>query len=132
MVMGLLNDSLSKRFLTGLKKNNVSYEEICKEWYYIGGEKGHHLKYYILYSGNNTLPKHNNNCLCNHKIKYNCFISNGTNILSLGNCCVNRFIPKKNRTCKDCGCNHRNRKINKCNLCKMKLTKTYGKYILIF
>lgn len=132
MIMGLLDDNLSKRFLTGLKKHNVSYEEICKEWYYIGGEKGQHLKYYMLCSENKELPLHKNYCLCNHKIKYNCFISNGTNILSLGNCCVNRFIPKKNRTCKDCGCNHRNRKINKCNLCKMKLTKTYGKYILVF
>lgn len=132
MVMGLLDDNLSKRFLTGLKKHNVTYEEICKNWFYIGGEKGQHLKYYILSSENKELPKHKDYCLCNHKIKYNCFISNGTNILSLGNCCVNRFIPKKNRTCKDCGCNHRNRKINKCNICKIKINKTYGKYILIF
>ena len=80
-----------------------------------------------LYSIKNALKK-----LCNHKIKYNCFISNGINILSLGNCCVNRFIPKKKRSCKDCGCNHRNRKVNKCNLCKMKLQRIYGNFILIF
>jgi len=132
MVMGLLDDNLSKRFLTGLKKHNVSYEEICRDWYYIGGEKGCHLNYYKLCNENKSLPNHKDYCLCNHKIKYNCFISNGINILSLGNCCVNRFIPKKKRSCKDCGCNHRNRKVNKCNLCKMKLQRIYGNFILIF
>ena len=40
-----INDKLSKRFLTGLKKYNLDYEEIKKKWYYMGGENGIHRKY---------------------------------------------------------------------------------------
>ena len=37
----------SKRFITGLKKRNINYDEI-NNWYYCGGEDGSHLNYYKL------------------------------------------------------------------------------------
>jgi hypothetical protein len=37
----------------------------------------------------------------------------------LGNCCIERFIPLKGRTCKLCTASHKNRKVNLCNECRL-------------
>ena len=105
-----LNTKLSKRFLTGLDKFNLTYEELRKEWYYIGGEKGNHLTYFKRNYGNEDLPEHQDYCICGHKIKNNCFISDGEYVLSIGESCVNKFVPTFNRICEECGIRHRNRK----------------------
>ena len=123
----------SKRFLTGLEKNNITIKELKNDWFYQGGEIGSHLNYYKLVNGATCdLPEHSIFCICGHKIKYNCFIGNGDRVLPVGNCCIKRFIPNNKRSCSDCGIKHRNRKDNKCNICRRKFTKSYVSNILSF
>ena len=92
-----LNDKLSKRFLTGLKKYNLDYEEVKKNWYYMGGENGIHKKYLNKYFNDDIIPEHNNFCICGHKIKNNCYITDGEFVLSIGESCVNKFVRKLNK-----------------------------------
>lgn len=124
-------DTISKRFINGLKKHNLTYEEIKNNWEYIGGEKGHHLKYFNKYI-NEEIPEHRNHCICGHKIKNNCFISDGNLVLSIGESCINKFLPKKRKTCDKCKCNHRNRKDNLCNKCRKVFTRKETTCILTF
>lgn len=126
------NNILSKRFITGLKKYRIEYEDIKKNWYYIGGESGHHLNYFRRHYGNEEIPQHNNNCICGHKIKNNCFISNGEYVLSIGESCINKFVPKKNKICEDCGKKHRNRKDNLCLVCRKQLKRDFKKCLICF
>jgi len=114
------SNKLSKRFLSGLSKYELEYDDFCKNWYYIGGSTGSHLKYFKLRCPNDELPEIKTNCICGHRIKTNCFVSNGEYVLSLGNCCIFRFVPKHYRTCEICFERHRNRKDNKCNACRYK------------
>lgn len=127
-------DKLSHRFIEGLEKYNLTYEEI-KDWKYAGGNKGRHYNYFVMICGDNAKPlPHTNNCVCNHYIEENCYIRNGNDFLILGNCCIKKFIPMNTRTCKYCNSPHRNRKNNICNGCRKKYkvrTDTlmpFGKY----
>lgn len=127
-----LNNILSKRFITGLNKLNLSVEGFKKNWYYIGGECGHHLNYFKKYYGDEEIPDHHDYCICGHKIKNNCFISDGNFVLSVGESCINKFVPKLNRICEECGARHRNRKDNKCKICRKQFKRYYDKYIVSF
>lgn len=94
--------SVSERFINGLKSYNLTYEEV-KEWDYCGGNNGTHLKYYKKKYQNKQLPEFKNNCICGHKLKNNCYITNHNIILILGSCCIKRFIDKGlKRTCLTC------------------------------
>jgi len=124
---------ISKRFENGLKKYNLNIDDLNK-FYYIGGEIGIHNKYYKLFTNNAPLLTHTDKCICGHKIKNNCYISNGDIILIIGESCINRFLPtKKKRICSECFCPHRNRlSTNKCNICKMKSKFIKGEYKINF
>jgi len=142
-------DKMSARFLTGLKQYNLTYEEIVNSnWRYVGGDGGEvarnlfmngtyfqikkedskynrcHLNYWILCFPNEELPDYTDRCVCDHPIIENCYISNkdDSEILVLGNCCIERFIPLKGRTCKLCTASHKNRKVNLCNECRLLCT----------
>jgi len=125
---------ISKRFENGLKKKyNLNIEDL-ENFYYIGGENKQHNKYYKLFTNNKPLPTHSNYCICGHKIKNNCYITNGDIILIIGESCINRFLSnKKKRICSECFAPHRNRlSTNKCNICKMKSKFIKGEYKINF
>jgi len=109
-------------FKKGLKeKYNLTYEDVKDNWRYCGGDKKSHFNYWKLVYKDKELPKKENTCVCSHYIQENCYITDGNNILVVGNCCIKAFVVKCNRTCENCGETHRNRKVNKCNNCKEKL-----------
>ena len=111
---------LSKRFIKGLEDYNLTYDEIKNSnWKYCGGDKeGRHLNYFKLSCKNDDLPHKVNECVCGHRIVENCYITDGEQILVLGNCCIQKFIPKSSRTCEKCGEPHKNRVVNRCNNCR--------------
>jgi hypothetical protein len=118
---------LTHKFIRGLLNYSVSYEDIKNgNWKYCGGNRGSHLKYYKLCFKNDDLPIHSDYCICEHFIEENCYITNGNEILILGNCCIKRFIQKSSRTCDNCGIQHRNRKVNKCNDCRKYICEECG------
>ncbi len=123
--------SLSKRFKTGLNKNNVEINDIIENWYYIGGEVGIHLKYFNNNFYNQKLPTHQDYCICGHKIKNNCYITNGEDILAIGENCINRFITYDYiKLCRECNSIHRNITDNLCKSCR-KTFKIVDKDIII-
>lgn len=113
-----MNDSkLCKKFINGLLDYNLTLEDMIR-FKYIGGDWGSHLNYYKLCKIPLNKPDKKYKCVCNTKIKKNCYITDNKIILVIGRCCINNFIIKKGRTCEDCNEPHRNYKINKCNNCK--------------
>jgi len=114
------DDNISKRFISGLAKLDLTMEDIKNDWYYMGGEQGQHLKNFKKINKHLNLPPHGDRCICGHRIKNNCFITNGTDIHAVGTACALRFVPKLDRICDDCGAKHRNRKDCKCKTCRRK------------
>jgi len=113
--------ALSDRFIEGLEQYNLSIEEIKGGgWKYCGGDTGYKLNYLYLSYPHLDPPPHTDRCVCGHEIQENCYITNGKEVLVLGNVCVKRFLPPElsGRNCSECGCPHRNRKVNKCNNCR--------------
>ena len=108
-------------FVNGLKDRGLNYNDVINNWKYCGGDDKAHLNYWSLINGKEELPEHEDKCVCGHKIKKNCYLEYNDEILILGSCCIKRFLPKNSagRTCDECGKSHRNRKINKCNDCKV-------------
>lgn len=123
---------LSQRFLNGLKQYNIKLGDIKGKWKYCGGEEGRHLNYFNLVCVGEETPNHEKLCICGHKIKENCYITDGTYILTLGNCCIKRFVIDNTRTCEKCGTIHRNRKDNLCINCRGKMYRYYGNYNIDF
>ena len=122
--------SFTDHFLKGLKEYNLTYEEILNGgWKYCGGYKGRHRNYFLIACPDDDFPKQKSHCVCGHKIEENCYITNGDEILILGNCCIKKFIPKSGRTCEICGESHRNRKVNRCNYCRIGICDDCGKSI---
>ena len=70
-------------------------------------------------------PTHSTSCVCGHFIEENCYITNGEEILILGNVCIKKFLnsDKAGRTCEKCDAPHQNSKDNFCNKCRVLLTK---------
>jgi hypothetical protein len=124
---------ISKRFENGLSKYGIKMSDL-KTFHYCGGDKGKHLNYYNLCYPKETLPDITDKCICGHRITENCYISNGEYVLTIGNCCIKRFIPIENqkRTCKYCSKVHRNRKDNLCIGCRRKMTRRVGTFIITF
>jgi hypothetical protein len=124
--------SISKTFIEGLSKYNVTLPELQANYKYCGGNRGSHLKYFKLVHGYNwigMLPAVVGECVCKHKISENCFITDGTNLIVLGNCCIHRFMPKSGRTCEICDESHKNRVCNRCNSCRKGKCDGCGKKI---
>ena len=110
--------SLHARFIEGLKKYNLAFEEMAN-WKYCGGDYASHLKYFQLLYPGKELPDHVDRCVCDHEIVRNGYITDGNQILVLGSCCINRFITHSSRTCELCNKPHKNRNVNLCNTCKV-------------
>lgn len=110
-------ETISDKFIKGLKRFNLTQEELI-DWKYCSGNKGRHLNYFNLSCPDDDVPELTGKCVCGHTIKENCYITNGEEILVLGNCCIKRFIPKCSRTCETCGDPHKNRIVNRCNKCR--------------
>ena len=112
--------NLTNRFIEGLKKYDLSYDDIINSgWKYCGGNQGRHLNYFKLQEGGSwELPSYEEECVCEHSIIENCYITDETRILVLGNCCIKKFIPKSSRTCEYCEEPHKNRVVNRCNKCR--------------
>ena len=111
--------TFTERFIEGLNKYNLTMKDM-NDFIYRGGDNGVHLNYYKLLYKNAELHPHKDKCICGHNIIKNCYISNGKQLLTLGICCIKRFIPKEKqgRTCECCGCSHQNRTNNLCNKCR--------------
>jgi len=108
---------LTAKFINGLMNYNLTQDNI-KDWRYCGGNQKNHLNYFKLCCKGEDLPNRVNECVCGHYIKENCYITNGDEILILGNCCIKKFIKKCTRTCEDCGIQHKRRNVNKCKECE--------------
>lgn len=113
------SDTLTNHFIAGLQAHDVTLAEIRSgRWKYCGGNKGFRLDYFKIACPGEELPELHENCVCGHKIVENCYITNGSHILVLGNSCIKRFVPKSSRTCDKCDGPHRNRVVNRCNACR--------------
>ena len=117
---------LRRKFIEGLAEHGLTYEEVKQNWKYAGGDSRHHLNYYHLCYAHLEPPAWTDRCVCDHIIKENCYITNGTDFLVIGNCCIKKFIDKQTRTCDTCGQAHKNRIVNRCNLCRQGLCDTCG------
>lgn len=88
---------------------------------YAGGKKaGRHLNYWKI-AVRKELPDTQFKCVCGHKIRENCYITDEEGKLHVvGNCCIKRWLPKENsgRTCEKCKAPHKNRKVNLCKKCR--------------
>jgi hypothetical protein len=119
---------LTNKFIEGLKKYEMSYEDIIEsKWEYCGGNRGSHLNYFKLRYPKGNIPDSVDECVCGHKISENCYITDGNEILVMGNCCIKKFIKKSGRTCEKCGNPHKNRVVNKCNDCRSGFCDDCGK-----
>ena len=111
---------LTNKFIKGLANYELTCNEIVNNgWKYCGGNTGRHLNYFKLSCPHDPMPEDVSFCVCGHVIVENCYITDGVSILPLGNCCIKRFIEKSSRTCEECGQPHKNRKVNKCNECRV-------------
>ena len=119
MTTKIVSLELTNKFIKGLENYGLTYGEIKNSnWKYCGGRIGRHLNYFKLCCKNDDLPDKVNECVCGHRIEENCYITDGEQILVLGNCCIKKFIPKSSRTCEKCGEPHKNRVVNRCNNCR--------------
>ncbi len=100
--------NIENLYLKGFLKDNYSYESFCND--------------FIPCEIQLEIPK-NEECLCQHRIKYNYTYTHKTNKdeLILGSCCIKKFstIYKKKRTCIDCNITIRTNKDNRCSECKI-------------
>ena len=114
---------LSQKFINGLEEYDLTYDDV-KEWIYCGGNYGGHLNYYkLLFPKSKKIPAFIDECVCHQKLTKNCYIMDKQKkrMLILGMCCIKKFINNGlHRTCEKCGKEHRNRKYNLCNDCKIK------------
>ena len=84
--------NLTQKFIKGLKKYGLTQEDINNKWKYCGGNSREHLNYYkITHKGMET-PYYSDRCICGHHIKENCYLTDGNEILILGNFCIKKFV----------------------------------------
>ena len=113
------SEKLSKAFKKGLKEKYEMTIEDLDDWRYCGGNRNRHYRYWKLQYGDTPVPEMEVECVCYHPIKEQCYITNGEELLVLGNCCIQKFVAKCTRTCERCGDPHKNRIINRCNNCRV-------------
>lgn len=134
MTMNATDMNSFRRFVEGLREYNLTYDEILNsKWRYAGGNGDYtsystmrHYNYFKLcFPDMDPLP-HRDRCVCRHHIQENCYISDFEgNFITIGNCCIKKFIPLGKRTCAKCYRPHRNRKVNECNACRGVKGKVY-------
>ena len=103
-------------------KLNLTPLEIVENYVYCGSDSD--TDYFNIFFDLNppNQPDHKSECICEHKIQNNCYITDKRNkrncIIVVGNCCMKRFLPYSGRTCSICSSEHKNRKDNYCNGCR--------------
>jgi len=120
-------NNLTDKFIKGLQNYNLTQKDIKNQNFkYCGGNEGRHNNYFKIFfkkkleENPRWIPEFKEECVCGHKIKENCYIINDSNIiLTLGNCCIKKFVPKSGRTCEVCQSPHKNRIVNRCNECRV-------------
>jgi hypothetical protein len=108
-------------FYHGVLEKGYNPEEVFNTWKYAGGDKQkRHISYWNMMTMAHKIkrPTTTNKCLCGHHIVENCFITDGTNVLVVGNECIKKYVKKKTRSCERCGDTHRARLHNYCRKCK--------------
>lgn len=120
---------LYQKFIDGLKKYDVTLQEITDTYKYAGGDYDHHDGYFKLRFREEQRPPHASSCVCGHGIINNAYISDGSRFIVIGSCCIRKFIPKdsRRRTCDTCGTPHRNRVVNRCKKCRVGLCDVCGR-----
>jgi hypothetical protein len=114
-----IGDTISRRFKEGIEALDYTIEEIS-HWKYCGG--CHDQEYWRLLWPSREFPPYSTKCACDQVIKYNCWITPDKNdpngdIITLGRCCIRRFIPCHKKTCRDCGGGHRSTMVDYCSKC---------------
>jgi len=127
---------LTKAFIRGLKeKHNMEYDDV-KTWIFCGGQANPNVdntpdefmayeNYFRLCFPNKPFPDIDNKCVCDVNLVHNCYMRKDVNspvddILIIGSCCIKKFIEAgKVRKCYKCNADHKNRKYNLCNGCKV-------------
>ena len=82
-----IHNTLTQQFINGLKSYCISLSDIENgKYHYCGGDrKGRHRNYYMsVYGVDAPLPSHKDRCICNHRIKENCYITDNVSIIVLG------------------------------------------------
>ena len=122
----MTNSKLRDRFVIGLSARGLTFDEVKQNWRYAGGDTGSHHNYWLLlYGRDKEKPAYEDECVCKHKIKKNCYITDSKEFLVVGNCCIKRFMIHNGRTCEKCNAPHRNRSSNVCNGCREKRKREY-------
>ena len=106
-------------FSQGLLALNLDPCVVKETWKYAGGNNGSHARYLDLLDISIT-SEYTTECVCGHHIVENCYICDPTetDVLTVGNCCIKRFMVKSGRTCSKCDEPHQNRNDNLCNECR--------------
>lgn len=114
----LMKTKLQKRFETGLKEHNLTFDEV-KTWKYDGGDWDYHLNNWKRKYGNEPTPEKKSKCLCGQIIDNNCYITNGIQRLVVGSCCIKKFIDSGfKRFCSCCEVPIKSLKDNYCLKCR--------------
>ena len=77
------------------------------------------------YFGERMMPTSSETCLCKQGgLRYNCYITDGTRILTIGRICMIQFLPNQadgmnSKRCERCMKPHKNRKDNFCSSCRV-------------
>ena len=100
-------EDIESRFIRGLENYDLTKQDIEEGgWFYCGGRSGRHLNYWNMLNQQRkkpwSFPDLINECVCGHSIIQNCYITNKKQILTLGSCCIKRFIKNNKRTCIEC------------------------------
>ena len=73
--------NINLRFIKGLNKHGLNFEDVRNNWKYAGGDTGRHFNYYKLCHSKTEFPGHEDVCICSHPIFENCYITNGDKFL---------------------------------------------------
>jgi len=122
----MIKNNISSEFLEGLKEYEIGYDEI-QDWEYCGSNKGLQLQYFVLKFPYKNIPYRAYNCVCGNNIIHNYYITDGDNIIILGDCCIKYFASKSVTTntlvknvCLTCGFKNRSGEDEDCYKCKLK------------
>jgi hypothetical protein len=90
---------LRQKFIDGLAEYGLTHDEVKKNWKYAGGDSRHHLNYSTCAMRTFSRPIGRTGASATMCIRENCYITDGTWFLVVGNCCIKKFLDKQTRTC---------------------------------
>ena len=119
-------------FLRGAaEKYGLTLEDL-DEYIYVGNdETAAGIHYFEVKCPGEEAPEHTTQCVCDHEIIHNHYIRRMEtgHTLVIGSCCKKRFITHGGKTCQDCGKPHKNRKVDRCQECRIGKCDSCGKSI---